>query len=100
MKNKMSDLKNHLFAALERLNDDTLTDDQIKSEISRAQAIAEIGKVIVEGAKTSVLYAKITGKAKELPDDDFIDAPVVSMERPKAEYSNSGHQKALDKYAS
>lgn len=96
MKNKMTDLKNHLFVALERLNDDSLSDEQIKNEISRAQAISEIGKVIVEGAKTSLLFAKITGRLNEI-NDDFEDPKQI--ERPAAEYSNSGHIKSMKKLA-
>lgn len=75
MKNKMADLKNHLFVALERLNDDTLTDAQLKNEIERSKAISEIGKVLVDGAKTSLLHAKLTGKLKELDDDEFDNQP-------------------------
>jgi len=86
MKNKMSDLKNHLFAALERLNDENLTDEQIKSEIARSQAVAEIGKVIVDGAKTSLLHAKLTGKIDKM-SDDFEEEP-KRIDRPPAEYSN------------
>lgn len=98
MKNKMVDLKNHLFTALERLNEDGLTDEQIKTEITRAQAVAEIGKVIVDGAKTSLLYAKITGKAKELDEDDFTQEP-KQLERPAAEYSNNGYLNTVRKLA-
>jgi hypothetical protein len=71
----MVDLKNHLFQAIERLNDDSLSDEQIKTEISMAQAIADIGKVIVDGAKTTLLHAKITGRLQELNDEDFGQEP-------------------------
>jgi hypothetical protein len=78
MKNKMVDLKNHLFQALERLNDENLSEEQIKTEITRAQAVAEIGKVIVDGAKTSLMYAKITGNRPQVEDGDFLDdKPIV-----------------------
>lgn len=86
MKNKMTDLKNHLFTALERLNDEALTDEQLKMEITRSQAISEIGKVIIDGAKTSLLHAKLTGKLNEL-NDDFEEPKQI--ERPPAEYSNN-----------
>jgi len=36
MKNKLGDLNNHLFAALERLNDESLSVEQIETEAKRA----------------------------------------------------------------
>ncbi|ARJ72852.1 hypothetical protein LP065_10330 [Latilactobacillus sakei] len=49
-KNKLEDLNNHLFEQLERLNDDDLTDEQIKSESKRASAMAEISEQIIKNA--------------------------------------------------
>jgi hypothetical protein len=56
-----------MFAQLERLGNEELTDDELKKEIQRAQAISEVGKVIVESAKTEVMYAKLTCKRKDEP---------------------------------
>jgi len=67
MKNRISNLRDHMFAQLERLGNEELTDDELKKEIQRAQAISEVGKVIVESAKTEVMYAKLTGKRKDEP---------------------------------
>lgn len=72
MRNKMVDLKNHLFTALERLNDESLSEEELRTEIERAKAISDIGKVIVDGAKTSLLHAKMTGRLNEL-EDEFAD---------------------------
>jgi hypothetical protein len=92
MQNKMSDLRNHMFAALERLNDENLSADQMKSEIAKAQAISEIGKVIVDSAKTQVIAMKILHKRGELKsseiNNDAEDEVNAFLERPKAEYSN------------
>lgn len=92
MKNKMSDLRDHMFAQLERLGNEELSEDELKKEITRAQAISEVGKVIVESAKTQVMYAKLTRQKEEQPDK-FLgageeDKPVVPITRPPAEYSN------------
>jgi hypothetical protein len=79
-----------MFAALERLGNEEMTDEQLRTEMSRSKAISDIGKVIVESAKTELLYAKISGKRDEEPRR-FLeeDDPIVKrIERPKAEYSN------------
>lgn len=92
MKNKISDLRNHMFAALERLSAEDLTEEQVKTEISKAAAISELGKVIVDSAKTEVMYAKLTGKRSAEPTQ-FLEEPDQGgggkkPERPPAEYSN------------
>lgn len=90
MKNKISDLRDHMFAALERLGNEGLTEEELKKEICRSQAISEVGKVIVESAKTEVLYAKITGKRSDEPtrflEEDGLEPK--KLIRPPAEYSN------------
>lgn len=53
MKNKLSDLRNHLFATLEALQD-----PEKPMDIERANAIAEVGKVLVDSAKVEVMFIK------------------------------------------
>ncbi|MFP3922812.1 hypothetical protein [Pseudomonas sp. W5-36] len=53
MKNKMIDLRNHLFATLEALQD-----AEKPMDIERARAIADVGKVLVDSAKVEVMYLK------------------------------------------
>jgi hypothetical protein len=55
-KTKIDDLRDHLFAALEGL-----ADEEKPMDIARAQAIADVAKVIVESAKVEVSYLKVTG---------------------------------------
>ncbi|HET8612981.1 MAG TPA: hypothetical protein VFL92_09475 [Sphingomonas sp.] len=50
MKNKLSDLNDHLFMQLERLSDEELTIEQIESEVKRADAIVAVSDQIVRGA--------------------------------------------------
>lgn len=67
MKNKMTDLRNHLFATLEALQD---KDDPM--DIDRAKAIAEVGKVLVDSAKVEVAFISATdGQA---PSTGFIES--------------------------
>ena len=78
-----------MFAALERLGNEELTEEELKKEIERARAVSEVGKVIVESAKTEVLYAKLTHKREFEPTKFLeIEEPKQVIERPKAEYSN------------
>jgi hypothetical protein len=50
MKNKLSDLNNHLFAQLERLSDENLTAEQIEQEAKRGEAIVSIADNIIRNA--------------------------------------------------
>jgi hypothetical protein len=65
MRNKITDLNNHLFAQLERLNDEQLKGDKLAQEIERGKAVAAIAQQIVVAAKVTVDAAKLlerTGK--------------------------------------
>lgn len=59
MKNKLGDLNNHLFAALERLNDESLTAEQIDSEAKRASAIVAVADQVVSNADLQLKAAKL-----------------------------------------
>lgn len=50
MKNKLSDLNNHLFAQLERLGDEDMTAEQIEQEARRGEAIVAVAETIVKNA--------------------------------------------------
>jgi hypothetical protein len=56
MKNKIEDLRNHLFATLEGL-----LDEESPLEIDRAKAVADVAQVIVNSAKIEVDFIKATG---------------------------------------
>ncbi len=50
MKNKLTDLNNHLFAQLERLSEEGLTAEQIAQEVNRTEAIVSVSEQIVKNA--------------------------------------------------
>lgn len=47
IKNTLTDLNNHLFAEMERLNDEDLKGDELDKEIERARAITCVATQII-----------------------------------------------------
>lgn len=58
MKNKMTDLHNHLFATLEDLRD---ADKPVDETIQRAKAVTDVARVLVDAAKVEVEMIKAVG---------------------------------------
>jgi len=59
MKNRLGDLNNHLFAQLERLNDETLSDEQLEREAKRAQSVVAVADQIVAVGALKLGAAKL-----------------------------------------
>ena len=71
-KNTLSDLNNHLFAQLERLGDEDLTQEDLQKEIERAKSINGVAKNIIDNAKVALegaqfTYEKLPGN-KQVPE--------------------------------
>ncbi|WP_291289284.1 hypothetical protein [Enorma sp.] len=63
MRNKQIDLDNHLFAQMERLNDESLTGEELEREIKRARAISSIAAQINESRANSLKAARFMDEA-------------------------------------
>jgi hypothetical protein len=61
-KNKLSDLRDHLFSALERIDDDQLNPEELDNEIKKANAVANLSSMIIQSAKIEVDFIKVTGR--------------------------------------
>jgi hypothetical protein len=66
MRNTLKDLNNHLFAQLERLNDEEITGEKLVEEITRAKAITSISSQIISNGNLVLEAKKFT--------DDKLDA--------------------------
>lgn len=77
MKNKLEDLRNHLFAALEGLGD-----AEKPLDIERARAIADVSQTIINSAKLELEVLKVyDGKMR---GTDFVPIePVAQVEGPQ-----------------
>lgn len=77
MKNKIDDLRNHLFATLEALRDE---DDPM--DIERAKAVAQVAQVLVDSAKVENEFIKLTGANGSGFIPDAMQDPVALTTRP------------------
>lgn len=72
-KNTLGDLNNILFEELERLNDNSLSGEELTQEMNRAKAITGVATQVVMNARTVLDVAKFQ-------DDRIdIDSPVPRM---------------------
>jgi len=60
VKNKLTDLNNHLFAQLERLGDEDLSGDALEAEISRTKAITAVAGQIISGGSLMLSAVKLS----------------------------------------
>jgi len=59
MKNKLTDLNDHLFAQLERLTNEDLSPEQIEAEVRRTDAVVAIADQIVGNAELALKAARL-----------------------------------------
>ena len=73
MKNKIEDLRNHLFATLE-----ALADDEKPMDLDRARAISDVAQTIINSAKVEVEFMKQVGATRGtgfIPEERQVTGP-------------------------
>ena len=58
MKNTLTDLNNYLFESLERLLDDEMSEEQLKKEIARSQAVTSVATTIIQNGELALRTMK------------------------------------------
>ena len=78
MKNKLTDLNDHLFSQLERLADEELTDEQLAKEVKRADAMVDVAGTVLKTGELALRAAELRAeyhKGGELELPTLLEAP-------------------------
>ncbi|CAH2399166.1 hypothetical protein [Mesorhizobium ventifaucium] len=72
MKNRITDLNDHLFAQIERLSAEGLSGDQLEAEVQRTDAMVKVADMIVDNARLGIQAATLVANhgdrfRKDLP---------------------------------
>jgi ribosomal protein L17 len=67
-RNKLSDVRDHIFMALERVADETLTAEQVNLEIDKAKAISQLAGTLIQSAKVEIDFINATGVLESQSD--------------------------------
>jgi len=70
VKNKLSDLNDHLFSQIERLGDESLKGEDLQQELDRARGITGISQQIIQNADLVL-------KAEKMKREGLIDKEVT-----------------------
>lgn len=75
MKNRMTDLRNHLFETLEALKDRSKPMD-----VERAKVISDVAQTLINSAKVELQFMELIGGNE---DSQFFDHPRLPATLPK-----------------
>ena len=75
MRNKLTDLQNHLFELMEKLNDDDLIGDELDEEVKRSGAFSSLAIIAVKNAALMARCAELQG----LPTGDLPLLPSTAV---------------------
>jgi len=83
-KNKLTDLNDHLFAQLERLNDEEITPEQTKLEVEKAKAISIVAGQILKTSKITLDAMKLVNNGIFSMDDVPVNIGLKKLELKKS----------------
>jgi len=83
MQNKLVDLNNHLFAAMERLNSEDLSADDLKTEIFRSKAITNIAQAIIQNGNLALKTVKHMDEYRTDGQTTSVPAMLIGEEKAK-----------------
>nr|WP_295681189.1 hypothetical protein [uncultured Lachnoclostridium sp.] len=76
MKNTLTDLNNYLFEAIERINDDSLSEEALDKEIKRSEAVQKIAKTIIDSGSLALQAKK---HLDEYGQGEKVELPMLGM---------------------
>lgn len=81
MKNKLTDLRDHLFATLEQLTD---PDPDVKNQMTleKAKVVADVAQVVINSAKIEVEFLKVQQNAKPSEFFPTLEKTVTGTDTP------------------
>ena len=87
MKNKLTNLNDHLFMQLERLGDESLDADQIDQEVKRSGAMVQVADQIIANANLHLKAVKMVVDhgdhlKKSLPMIEDNSTPPIMQRQP------------------
>ncbi len=84
MKNKLTDLNDHLFAQLERLADEALSPVQVDIEAKRSKAMVAVADQIIKNASLQGAVAKLVSEKGSIrPQLPVVLRAQIEPPRPK-----------------
>lgn len=76
MKNTLKDLNNYLFEAIERINDDELSDEELDREIKRSESVNKIAKTIIDNGNLALQAKK---HLDEYGNGEEVEMPLLGI---------------------